>query len=120
MNNKKQFRAFLQSYGFKNDKVLSTLHLIPRYMKDTQGNAHLVGNIHVCIYGGKGTSENDLGCVTFSYLSKTKQNGKRLIQDRSELFKKAFVAKNADHAINEFKQWHEYTKNELNTWKTIM
>ncbi len=120
MNNKQEFRNFLKNYGFTNSEVLSTFNLYPRCLKDDQGNRHIVGNIHVCIFGGKGTSETDLGCVTFSYQSKTRLKGRKTSIDQSELFKKAFVAKDANHAIKEFKEWHEATKKELNQWKQII
>jgi hypothetical protein len=61
-----------------------------------------------------------LGCVTFSYYAKTKLKGCRNVNDRSELFKKTFVAKSVEHAMNEFNKWHESAKTELKTWNLIM
>jgi len=120
MNDKQDFMDQLKAIGFQNSPVLQTFPLNPRYFKDLNGNHHIIGNIHVCIFGGYGTPENALGCVTFAYHSKTKLKGCRNVNDRSELFKKAFVAKSVEHAISEFHKWHENSKNELKHWKLII
>jgi hypothetical protein len=120
MNDKQNFMDQLKAIGFQNSPVQQTFLLNPRYLKDKNGNHHLVGNIHVCIFGGSDTPENALGCVTFYYHTKTKIKGCRNVNDRSELFKRAFVAKSVEHAMIEFKKWHELTKTELNSWKLII
>ncbi len=120
MNDKQDFMDRLNKIGFQNSPVQQTFLLNPRYLKDKHGNHHLVGNIHVCIFGGSNVPENALGCVTFSYHAKTNLKGCCNVNDHYELFKKAFVAKSVEHAMNEFNKWHESTKTELKTWKLIM
>jgi len=120
MNDKQNFMDQLKAIGFQNSPVLQTFPLHPRYFKDNDGNHHLVGNIHVCIFGGSDIPKNALGCVTFCYHTKTKRKGCRNVNASAELFKKAFVAKSVNHAMTEFNQWHEKTKAELNKWKIIM
>jgi hypothetical protein len=120
MNDKKNFLAQLNELGFINSPVLQTFMLTPRYCKDNEGNHHIVGNIHVCIFGGSDTPENGLGCVTFCYNSKTKLKGCRIVNECSELFKKAFCPKSVDEAITEFHKWNEDSKNEIKTWKKVL
>lgn len=112
--------ALKTTYNAIESPVLQTILNTPNYYKDKHGNHRLVGNIHICIFGGAGIAEGDLGCVTFAYNSKTKAKGCRNIHEHSELFKEAFVPKDADEAIKAFGIWLKQSYKTIKTWKKII
>jgi len=121
MNEKQKLIAALkQTYNAIESPVLQTIINIPSYYKNPNGNHHLVGNIHVCIFGGANTKEGTLGCVTFCYHSKTKIKGCRNVTDNAELFKFSFVAFNADETMEKFKIWLQQAYQTMKTWKEII
>jgi hypothetical protein len=121
MTEKQKFiDALKTTYNAIESPVLQTILNTPSYYKDKYGNHHLVGNIHICIFGGAGITEGDLGCITFAYNSKTKEKGRRNVRNNSELFKKVFVPKDADEAFKEFGAWLKQSYKIIKTWKHII
>lgn len=121
MTEKQKFIDYLkQTNNAIESPVLQTILCTPCHYKSNKGDYHLVGNIHVSIFGGFGCKEGDLGCVTFYHQSKTKAKGCRNVNDRSELFKKAFVPKDTDEAIKAFGIWLKQSQKTIQTWKKII
>jgi hypothetical protein len=119
---KERFENHLQSIGFDTQHdVLKTLHLVPSYYKNQDGDRILISDIHVAIFGGSNTKEGDLGCVVLSYYGKLKKKGKKIVDDNPEILKKVFVPHSAQEAIRIFDEWHNETKKiRLNEWKKIL
>lgn len=121
MTEKQKFIDYLkQTHNAIESPVLQTILCTPCHYKSNKGDYHLVGNIHVSIFGGFGTNEGDLGCVTFYYHAKTKAKGCKKVDDRAELLKRAFVPVTADEAIHEFKTWLKNSYSIIKTWKKII
>lgn len=112
--------AFLQYRGFNIHDTLREISLSPTYYKDENGNHVLISAIHVCIFGGKGTKQGDLGCITFSYHGKMKYKGKRYVITDPQLFKVAFVPKDAYEAIERYELWHIEAQKAVSEWKQIL
>ena len=115
-----QFNKYLTSIGFNNFGVQKSKLLIPSHYKTSIGDHFIPSAIHVCFFGGSGTKDGDLGCVTFSYHGKYRNYRCRNTDDRPEVFKKAFVPKSAKEAITQFEIWHKEAMQEILTWKKVM
>jgi len=120
MTNKQQFQEYLKDHGFKTSGVFNHFPLNPVYYKSPNKDHFIASGIHVCVFGGSDTPKGDLGCVTFAYHGTYKRKGCRTVSS-TEVFKKAFVPKNATEAIEQLQQWLQKSKTTLQKeWKRIL
>lgn len=115
-----KFKTALKNRFFNvSDSCYSYLMLNPSAYRDQDGNRILTGNIGVSIFGGSNTPAGSLGCVSMRLQGKIIKKGHRNAHSDCVL-SKAFVAKDADHAIAEFEAWNKQIQIERKKWKLMI
>ena len=122
MTEVQKFKAALKKRFFKvsKDSCYSYLMLNPSAYRRSNGDLIVTGNIGVSIFGGSGTPDGELGCVSMQLHGKIKPYRCRNVHEGCSIIKHAFVATDAKHAIKEFDAWHETVKNARTQWKLII
>jgi len=117
-----KFKRMLAKRFFKTskDSNYSYFMLEPCAYRCDNGDKIVTGNIAVMILGGSDTPAGELGCVSMEYLGKIKPYRSRHASSHGAILRKAFVAKDAKHAIAEYGKWHETIKETRKTWKQIL
>jgi hypothetical protein len=119
MNEKQLFLDHLKQQGFELSPVLQIFHREPSCLMDGGRNKHIVSNIHVSLFDGCDTKEGGLGCVVFSFKSKTK-NYRCKTTHTDELFKRTLLPETASDAIKAFEIWKEACLYNFSKWKELV
>jgi hypothetical protein len=121
MTEVQKFQEALKERFFQgdSDSVQWQLLMNPVLYRSLDKDKIILGNYHVCLFGGSDTKPGDLGCVTFGVYSRIRQFRLKS-SEMVECFKKAFVPKTAEETIAALDQWMNDVNKTKATWKELV